>query len=109
MILGVDAQPMGDAGAAHPPHLGLKDMATPTMFSRPVTCGVSGCHELAEYKIAAPWSVGRFSELKTYGISCEAHSTQAFRDALRRRKMHLYRFEKGKATTKLEPVPNPEG
>ena len=86
-----------------------------------VRCGVSGCGQAASYKIAAPWSVGRFSELKTYGISCEAHYGQLYRDAIRRRKihppsreelqgeMHVYRFEKGKATTKLEPVPIPEG
>jgi hypothetical protein len=90
------------------------------MYDRPVKCGASGCGELAEYKIAAPWSAGRFSELKTYGLACEGHYTQTYREAMARRKVHppskeelqgemsVYRFEKGKSSTKLEPVPNPE-
>ena len=93
---------------------------TPNPFTKPVTCGSPGCQELAEYKIAAPWSVGRFSELKTYGLACEAHYAASFRDALRRRKIHppsqeelqgdmaVYKFEKGKAAAKGVVVANPE-
>jgi hypothetical protein len=89
------------------------------MYSRTVSCGVPGCGGEAEYKVAAPWSAGRFSELKTYGIACEAHYAQAYRDALRRRKVHppsneeaqgeigVYKFEKGKSGAPLEQVPNP--
>jgi hypothetical protein len=78
-----------------------------------------GCKELAEYKIAAPWSAGRFSELKTYGLACAEHYVQTYRDALRRRKIHppspeesqgelaVYRFPKGEAVSQLEKVPNP--
>lgn len=89
------------------------------MYDRQVTCGAPGCGGLAEYKIAAPWSAGRFSELKTYGLACEQHYTQAYRDALRRRKIHppsaeevqgeitVFKFEKGKPAARLEPVANP--
>ena len=52
--------------------------------SRTVTCGTPGCGGAAEYKIASPWSAGRFSELKTYGLACEQHYAQTYRDALRR-------------------------
>lgn len=90
------------------------------MYNRPVMCGAPGCTEPAEYKIAAPWSAGRFSELKTYGLACEGHYAQCYREALRRRKIHppsreelqgeisVYRFEKGQSAQKLQPVPNPE-
>lgn len=90
------------------------------MYTRPVCCGNPGCHELAEYKIAAQWSAGKFSELKTYGLACAEHYGQVYRDALRRRKNHppspeetqgeinVYHFEKGQAVSKLEQVPNPE-
>ncbi len=92
----------------------------PPMFTKPVQCGAPGCQDLAEYKIAAPWSVGRFSELKTYGLGCQAHYSNLFREALRRRKIHppsqeelqgemaVYKFEKGKAAAKGQLVANPE-
>ena len=92
----------------------------PPIFTKSVTCGSTGCQELAEYKIAAPWSVGRFSELKTYGLACQTHYAGSFRDAVRRRKIHppsqeelqgdmaVYQFEKGKAAAKGSVVPNPE-
>jgi hypothetical protein len=90
------------------------------MYTRPVPCGSPGCEGLAEYKIAAPWSAGRFSELKTYGLACEAHYPQAYRDALRRRKIHppsseetqgeiaVFKFAKGASGAALSPVANPE-
>jgi len=90
------------------------------MYTRPIPCGTPGCQELAEYKIAAHWSAGKFSELKTYGLACAQHYVQTYRDALRRRKVHppspeesqtemsVYHFEKGKASAKLDKVPNPE-
>ena len=90
------------------------------MYSRPVHCGTPGCAGDAEFKIAAPWSAGRFAELKTYGLACEAHYSQSYRDALRRRKIHppseeevvgeivVYRYEKGLADTSLEPLPTPQ-
>lgn len=90
------------------------------MYSKSVTCGTPGCRGLAEYKVAASWSAGRFSELKTYGLACADHSTQTYNDALSRRKVHppsaeeaqgeiaLYRFEKGKANAALEPIAKPD-
>jgi hypothetical protein len=86
-------------------------------YTREVLCGAPGCERPVEYKIAAPWSAGKFNELKTYGLCCAGHYAQAYRDALARRKDHalspeetqgeigVYRFEKGKA---LVPVPNPQ-
>ena len=90
-----------------------------SMYSRPVSCTTRGCTSNAEYKVAANWNAGRFSELKTYGLACEAHHTQCFREALQRRKIHppspeevqgeiaLYRYEKGKHDRQLEKIPNP--
>jgi len=88
-------------------------------YTRPVHCGMPGCASNAEYKIAATWSAGRWNELKTYGLACEAHHVQTYKDALRRRKIHppsveelvgeisVYRYEKGKSDKSLEKVPNP--
>lgn len=36
----------------------------------PIYCYTKDCKNLAEYKIAARWSDGRTSELKTYGLCC---------------------------------------
>lgn len=41
------------------------------MPSYPIYCHTPGCKHLAAYKIAALWSDGRQSELKTYGLCCE--------------------------------------
>ena len=35
-----------------------------------VRCYTSGCENLAAYKVAARWSDGVVSELKTYALSC---------------------------------------
>src|SRR6266480_2872470 len=37
-----------------------------------VLCYTPGCGKPAAYKIAARWSDGVTSELKTYGLTCEA-------------------------------------
>jgi hypothetical protein len=91
-----------------------------TTYTRPVLCGTPGCDQPAEYKIAAPWSAGKFSELKTYGLACAGHYAQTYRDAVVRRKTHapsteeaqgeiaVFRFEKGKAGRPLGRVPSPE-
>jgi hypothetical protein len=88
-------------------------------YTRPVHCGTPGCAADAEYKIAAPWSAGRWNELKTYGLACGAHYAQSYKDALRRRKIQppsaeevvgeigVYRFERGKPDKQLKQVPNP--
>lgn len=36
-----------------------------------IFCYSKGCKNLAKYKIAASWSDGVVSELKTYGLCCE--------------------------------------
>jgi hypothetical protein len=46
-----------------------------------VCCAVPDCGEPASHKIAAPWSDGRFSELKTYGFACPAHVRDVLREA----------------------------
>jgi hypothetical protein len=40
------------------------------MPSYPVYCFTKGCKNLAAYKIAARWSDGMQSELKTYALCC---------------------------------------
>jgi hypothetical protein len=79
-----------------------------------VRCSMSGCHELATYKIAAPWSDGSFSELKTYGHACSDHLGCVFRDAEQRREAYqptpgevveeigIYRYEQGKRDRQLQ-------
>jgi hypothetical protein len=37
-----------------------------------IYCYTKDCKNLAQYKIAASWSDGVVSELKTYGLCCEA-------------------------------------
>jgi hypothetical protein len=85
-----------------------------TMYKRDVLCGSPECEKLAAYKIAAPWSYGKFAELKSYGLACEDHFGAAFRDARRRWSLHLtspeetigevglYRFEAGRHDRQLE-------
>ena len=50
-----------------------------------VRCSMPGCREPATYKVAAPWSDGQFSELKTYGHACAEHLGPVFREAEERR------------------------
>jgi hypothetical protein len=79
-----------------------------------VCCSVAECREPASYKIAAPWSDGSFSELKTYGHACSDHLGEVFRDAERRRMAYhpspgetveeigIYRYEQGKRDRQLQ-------
>ena len=43
-----------------------------------VFCYADECKNLAEYKIAARWSDGLVSELKTYGLCCTDHLADWF-------------------------------
>jgi hypothetical protein len=73
-----------------------------------------GCQEPATYKIAAPWSVGSFFELKTYAHSCADHIRAAFRDSEQRQQAYkpvpgetieeigIYRYEQGKRDRQLQ-------
>ncbi len=50
----------------------------------PVRCYGENCTELARYKIAAQWSHGASSELKTYGLSCEKCLPKIYLNSLAR-------------------------
>lgn len=52
------------------------------MPSYPVLCYAAGCSHPAAFKIAARWSDGVQSELKTYGLCCEACLPTWFRRAV---------------------------
>jgi hypothetical protein len=79
-----------------------------------VRCSLPGCEESATYKIAAPWSDGRFAELKTYGHACADHLGPVFRAAEGRRHHHhaafgetieeigIYRYEQGRRDRQLQ-------
>jgi hypothetical protein len=79
-----------------------------------VRCSVPECRESASYKIAAPWSDGSFSELKTYGFACSNHLGSVFRAAVERQddyppspgetveEIAIYRFEQGKRDRQLQ-------
>src|SRR4051794_22113251 len=43
------------------------------MYTNEVRCSKPKCGKPAAYKIAAPWSYGQFSELKSYGLACSEH------------------------------------
>ncbi|HEY1379257.1 MAG TPA: hypothetical protein VGF55_20815 [Gemmataceae bacterium] len=49
-----------------------------------VLCYTPGCGRPAAYKVAARWSDGVTSELKTYGLACEACLPAWFRRARQR-------------------------
>jgi hypothetical protein len=46
-------------------------VVTMPMPSYPIYCYTKDCKNVAQFKIAARWSDGVVSELKTYGLCCE--------------------------------------
>ncbi|HMP17891.1 MAG TPA: hypothetical protein PKD72_12765 [Gemmatales bacterium] len=56
------------------------------MTNYPVRCYGEGCEELASYKVAAQWSHGHSSELKTYGLACRQCLPKIFLQSLERQK-----------------------
>jgi len=84
------------------------------MSSTVVRCSLPGCAEPAAYKIAAQWSDGSFSELKSYGFACSDHIKPVFRDAEQRREEYepragevleeiaIYKYEQGKRDRQLQ-------
>jgi len=66
------------------------------------------------YKIGAPWTDGRFWELKTYGFACAEHLREVLRSAEIRwlsyepvpgESVHdigIYRYETGKSDRELQ-------
>jgi hypothetical protein len=79
-----------------------------------VCCSHPNCHEPAAYKLAAAWSDGVFSELKTYGHACVDHLGPVFRDAEARynacapapgevvEELAIFRYEQGKRDRQLQ-------
>ena len=84
------------------------------MPSMIVRCTMTGCGQPASYKIAAPWSDGGFTELKTYGHACPDHLGTVFRESEQRREAYvplpsetveeigIYRYEQGKRDRQLQ-------
>ena len=78
-----------------------------------VCCSLRDCREPASYKIAAQWSNGQVSELKTYGFACSDHLGPVFREAEDRREEYppvanetleeiaIYKYEQGKRDRQL--------
>lgn len=56
-------------------------MPPPTMPPYPIMCYAKGCPREAIYKIAAGWSDGVTSELKTYCLSCADCLAEQYRTA----------------------------
>ncbi len=52
----------------------------------PIYCQTPGCVKSAQYKIAAQWSYGQTSELKTYALSCADCLPRWYAHALARQK-----------------------
>ena len=79
-----------------------------------VRCSHDGCKEPATYKLAAPWSDGSFSELKTFGHACNDHLGDVFQDAEGRREAYpptpgetveeigIYKYEQGRRDRQLQ-------
>ena|SRR5436190_10992297 len=73
----------------------------------PLLCYSPGCGKPAEYKIAAHWSNGLTSELKTYGLTCGSCLAMWFQRACERQRQcrlapgetlstpSLFRLERG--------------
>jgi hypothetical protein len=79
-----------------------------------VRCSIRECGEPAVFKIAAPWTDGRFRELKTYGFACAEHVRDVVREAEVRwldyepvkgeavHQIGVYRYEPGKLDRELQ-------
>lgn len=84
------------------------------MSKTSVPCSHPDCGQPAAYKVAARWSDGRFTELKTYGFSCPDHIGDIFRDSERRwsksrppagetvEEVGLYRFDGDRRDKELQ-------
>ncbi len=69
------------------------------MPKMPIECSIPDCHATATHKVAAPWSYGRFAELKTYGLACDEHDATVLETARRRRKH--YAIEPGEVVEEI--------
>src|SRR5438128_1676474 len=80
----------------------------------PILCYSAGCGRLAEFKIAAHWSDGLTSELKTYGLACRDCLPHWFRRACLSKAAcrlapgetlgspNIYRLDRGRRDQRLE-------
>jgi hypothetical protein len=85
-----------------------------------VLCYEPNCGQLAEYKIAARWSDGVTSELKTYGLVCPACLPKWFQQSLAKQSAcrrapkeileapGIYRLQRGSRDVRLERLPELE-
>jgi hypothetical protein len=83
-------------------------------FTYEVLCTTRNCTRPAQYKIAALWSDGITTELKTYGLVCGECLPEAFRASLRKQaacrrapkeileRPGIYRLARGKRDVELE-------
>lgn len=55
-----------------------------SIMDYPVLCEGPTCRQLAVYKIAARWSDGLTSELKTYGLACESCLNSLYQASINR-------------------------
>ena len=86
----------------------------------PIYCYTPGCQNLAVYKIAARWSDGVLSELKTYTLCCAACVPAWFRQSRERQAAcrltagesldapGVYRLERGRRDQRLTRLPELE-
>jgi hypothetical protein len=86
----------------------------------PLLCYKKGCGQPAVYKIAARWSDGITSELKTYALSCADCLPDWFRSSLKKQAAcrtvpgetleapGIYRIERGTRDKKLERLADME-
>lgn len=86
----------------------------------PIYCHNRTCKNLAQYKIAARWSDGLRSELKTYDLCCEECLPEAYRRAVHKRAAcalvpgetldvpGIYRIERGLRDQQLHRMPDLE-
>jgi len=86
------------------------------MYEKVAACSMPECEAPATHKVAAVWSYGPFTELKTYGLACSDHPAPVLAGAQGRHKSYafdpgetveaigLYRYERGKSDSELERV-----
>lgn len=91
------------------------------MPSYPIYCYTNGCKHLASHKIAARWSDGVRSELKTYGLCCEECLPDWFRRSRQKQKNcrlapgetleapGIYQIERGRRDQQLARIEDLEG
>lgn len=93
---------------------------TMPMPAYPIICYTKGCNKQADYKIAARWSDGVTSELKTYSLCCDGCLPTAYHQSKTRRAAcrlapgesaeppGIYRLNRGSRDAQLERLPDVE-